>query len=84
MCSVGEMLQVMAFCILHAQTRNAVKQISCGFDSMGGSFKKVGSTGFGVDVQRRADAEVALERVIFGHGDFSLSEELPPFAAKQV
>jgi hypothetical protein len=25
-----------------------------------------------------------LERVIFGHGDFSLSEELPPFAAKQI
>lgn len=36
-----------------------------GFESMDGGFKKIGSAGFGVDVQRRADAEVASKGVVF-------------------
>jgi hypothetical protein len=32
-----------------------------------GGFEEIGSAGFGVDVQSRADAEVALEGAVFGH-----------------
>jgi hypothetical protein len=65
--SIGEMLQVVSFGFFDAQAGEAVEQIARGFESVDGSFKKIGSAGFGVDVQRRADAEVALERVVFRH-----------------
>jgi hypothetical protein len=65
--SIGEMLQIMTFGILHAQTSDAVEQITRGFESVDGGFEEIGSAGIGVDVQRRADAEVALERVKFRH-----------------
>ena len=51
---------------------------------MSGSFEKIRDSGVGVDVQRRADAEIALKRMEFRHGNISLSEEFPPFAAKQI
>jgi hypothetical protein len=57
MCSIGEMLQIVTFSAFDAQASDAVEQIARGFESMDGGFKKIGSAGFGVDVQRRADAE---------------------------
>ena len=59
--SVGEMLQVVTFSFFDAQTADAVEQITRGFESVDGGFEEIGSAGFGVDVQRWADAEVALE-----------------------
>ena len=66
--SIGEMLQVVTFGVFDAQAGDTVEQIAGGFDSVGGGFEEVGNFGFGVDVQGRADAEIALERVVFGQG----------------
>jgi len=60
MCSIGEMLKVVTFGVFDAQAGDAVEQITCGFDAVSGGFEKIRNFGFGVDVQRRADAEVAF------------------------
>jgi len=62
-----KMLQIVTFGVFDAQAGDAVAQIARGFESVDGDFKKIGSAGFRVDVQRRADAEIALERVVLSH-----------------
>jgi hypothetical protein len=66
--SIGKMPQIVTFSVFDAQAGDTVEQITGCFDSVGGGFEEVGDFGFGVDVQRRADAEIALERVVLSHG----------------
>jgi len=57
----------VTFGFFDAQAGDAVEQIARSFESVDGGFEEIGSAGFGVDVQSRADAEVALEGAVFGH-----------------
>lgn len=66
-CSIGEMLQIVTFDVFDAQAGDAIEQIARGFDSVSGGFEEIRDFGFGVDVQSRADAEIALQGMILSH-----------------
>ncbi len=71
--STGEMFQIMTSGIFYAQAADAVKHIAYGIDAMSGVFEKGRGLCFGVDVERRGRAEVALQGTEFGHGKILLS-----------
>ena len=52
------MLQVVTFGFFDAQAGDAVEQIARSFESVDGGFEEIGSAGFGVDVQRRAELKL--------------------------